>query len=629
MKFIIKVYIALFITILLSIVYLYKSLYQTETSLNKNMEALFVAQAREIASNISQHLHSHIHHDAYLELKAQPKLRENMEHSLMTVITDCYKYVYVLYRDKAGNYRFLLDGSKTDKGEFGEKFSVMSPKWDEVYKSQKSAIIYQDKLDTLWVTYLEPFIIDGRTEAIIAIDFSVGFPKNVKAATEPMRDILIYIFVLIGLLLLILLYQTILNYKTKKESFIDPLTQVYNRHYLREFLDSINNDSYQLIMFDIDYFKKVNDHYGHDAGDYILKEVANLIKNEIRLDDVLVRFGGEEFLVFIKKEKKNADVVIHIAERIRYNLEKEEFSFNDMKIFLTLSAGIALHLEHFTSIHEAIKHADNMLYIAKREGRNRVVYSKSDTYKHLNIREINDIKEAIETDNLFCEFQPIYNVRSKKIAKYEALVRLRDNDGGVVYPKEFLETIAHTAVYRDMTKAILNSVFETIKQESVYISLNLNFSDILDDNIFELIIDELTSHSSIAEWLTIELLEYEPLDENRIVKKRLEEIKRYGVKIAIDDFGSGYANYDIFNFVPVDIIKIDALLIKKIDKSELSYSIVKSIATLAKELNVEVVAEFVASKEILDIIEELDITYAQGFYLAKPQEEILHDDNTV
>ena len=623
MKFIIKVYIALFITILLSIVYLYKSLYATEAELNKNMEDLFITQAREIASNISQHLHKHLHHNAYLELKKQPKLRESMEHSLTTVITDCYKYVYVLYRDKEGNFRFLLDGSKKDKGEFGEKFSVMSPKWDYVYKTQQSAIIYQDKVNTLWVTYLSPFVIDGKTEAIIAIDFSVGFPKSVKAATEPMRDVLIYIFVAIGLLLLILLYQTILNYKTKKESFVDPLTQVYNRHYLREFLNNIDSDSYQIIMFDIDYFKKVNDHYGHDAGDYILQEVANHIRNEIRIDDILVRFGGEEFLLFIKKDNKNINMAIEIAQRIRANLEQEEFIFNDMKIYLTLSAGIALHLEHFKSINEAIKHADNMLYIAKREGRNRVVFSASNKSEHLNIREINDIKEAIETKNLFCEFQAIYDVKTRRVAKYEALVRLRDHDGTIIYPKEFLETVVHTAVYRDMTKAILNIVFETIKRESVYISLNLNFSDILDDNIFELIIDELHSHENMAQWLTIELLEYEPLDENEIVKKRLQKIKNYGVKIAIDDFGSGYANYDIFNFVPVDIIKIDALLIKKIDKSELSYSIVKSIATLAEELDIEVVAEFVASKEIFDVIEELGITYAQGFYFAKPEEKII------
>jgi len=631
MKFLIKIYLFVFVGILLSMIYLYTLLYQTESKLNNNMEALFLKQAKEIASNISNHLHEYIHHDTYTELKNQPQLREQIEHSLTTAITSNYQYVYILYRDKNGDFHYLLDGSKNDKGEFGETFRVMSPKWDQAYDSQKRTIIHQTDVDILSLTYLQPFVVDGKTEAIIAIDFSVNFPQSIKEATKPMREILIYIFIAIGLLLIVLLYQIVLNYKIKKDSLIDPLTQIYNRHYLRDFLNKIRTNRYQLIMLDIDFFKKINDNYGHDAGDYVLKNVAKLIKNEVRTEDILVRFGGEEFLLFIKRDKNNDKLAIEVAQRIRKKLEKKEFDFNGAKINVTVSAGITLHLDHFKSINDAIKHADNMLYIAKREGRNKVIFIKPEENalrRNYELQEINDIKEAIENKDLFCQFQAIYDIENNYIVKYEALVRLREKNKTIIYPKEFISTIAHTAIYRDMTKVVLEIVLRTIQEKKVYISINMNFSDILDDSIYIMILNALQEQSQLAKWLTIELLEYEPLNENRIVKERLFEIKTYGVKIAIDDFGSGYANYDVFNFIPVDIIKIDASLIKNINKTKTAYSIVKSIAALAEELNIEVVAEYVDSKEILDTLKILNIRYAQGFYLAKPIREIEEHDNT-
>jgi EAL domain-containing protein (putative c-di-GMP-specific phosphodiesterase class I) len=159
--------------------------------------------------------------------------------------------------------------------------------------------------------------------------------------------------------------------------------------------------------------------------------------------------------------------------------------------------------------------------------------------------------------------------------------------------------------------------------KKIAISINLNFSDILDNNIYKLIITELQKYKKLASWLTIELLEYELIEEISIVQKRLFEIKRYGVKIAIDDFGSGYANYSIFKLLPIDILKIDGSLIKDIDTSEISYKITHSIVLLAKELEITTVAEFVHSASVLETIKKLDVDEAQGFYLAKPSPNIL------
>jgi EAL domain-containing protein (putative c-di-GMP-specific phosphodiesterase class I) len=152
--------------------------------------------------------------------------------------------------------------------------------------------------------------------------------------------------------------------------------------------------------------------------------------------------------------------------------------------------------------------------------------------------------------------------------------------------------------------------------------VNLNFSDILDNTIYNTILQELKTHKELTKWLTIELLEYEVLQEVSLIQERLLKIKSFGVKIALDDFGSGFANYTVFQTLPLDILKIDGSLIKDIDSSDVSYKITHSISILARELGITTVAEFVHSKEVLEVVEELQIDQAQGFYLAKPSAEI-------
>ena len=378
-------------------------------------------------------------------------------------------------------------------------------------------------------------------------------------------------------------------------------------------------------MLDIDHFKKVNDTYGHRIGDYILRDVAAIIKEEIRSSDVLVRYGGEEFLIFIKNDK-DPKLARSIAQRIRKRIEKTTFRYDDVEIHLTVSMGITLLPKHFKNISEAIKNADEMLYIAKKEGRNRViskrVYDANEEVVQQNKLRINEVKNAIEEGRIVCHYQPIFNAKTAKISKYEALVRLVDEEGELVYPGSFLEMILHTNLYTQMTKNILEIVFETIREKRVKIGVNLNFSDILNDDIFKMIIEELQKHKKVASWLVLELLEYEALEANESFTRKIKEIKSYGVNIAIDDFGSGFANYKIFQMMPIDVIKIDGSLIQNLDSSDVAQTIVKSIVVLTNELGIETVAEFVHSKAVMEKAKELGVTHLQGFYLAKPSAKI-------
>jgi len=621
-----QLYSFIFVSIVLAIAYLFFSTAQIQQILNENVESIFIKEAKSFAQNINNNIKTVIKEDPYRELKENQALQKKMEHALSIIINDTFKYIFVLYRDSNGNYRYLLDGSKEDKAHFNQRLSVDKKLWSSVYDTKVPLIINQKELDNLWITYLKPVVLNNKTVAIIAIDFSTQLPQSIYNAIEPLNKIFIYIFIAIGLLIVILIYQSIRSIKIKKESITDPLTQAYNRNYLRDLLSNIDITKYQIMMLDIDHFKQVNDNYGHKTGDYILASSAKIMQNEIRDEDILIRFGGEEFLIFIKKSSVNSYLAYNIAQRIRKKIEESRFSYEDKELQITISVGVSCQPEHFKTVSLAIKYADEMLYKAKREGRNQVIsQSTNDTtlLKKTNTKSINDVKEALEEQRVVCFFQAIYNAESLTVVKYEALVRIKEKDGSITSPADFLESITYTNVYNDLTKSVLESVFTQIKEKKIQISTNLNFSDILDNKIFDLIIHELELHKELSSWLIIELLEYELIEEITIVQSRLLRIKEYGVKIAIDDFGSGYSNYSIFKLLPIDILKIDGSLIKDIDMSETSYKITHSIILLAKELGITTVAEFVHSKEVLETVKMLHIDEVQGFYLAKPSPNIL------
>lgn len=615
-----KFYVATIVAIVLIVAYMFVSINKIQEKLQKNVENIFISEARSLACNIEKSVKTSFPDGLFPYAFSEHDKRTHLEEDLRFFITPLFRYVYVLYRDKNGNYRYFVDGSEgDDKGEFKQKFDVDKTKWDRVYNSGKE-LIFRQNLDTVRVTLLHPILYNGKTQAIVAIDFSLELPAKVAETIEPFKTLFIYIFIAIGIFVLIVLIQIYTNIKIKKESYTDPLTGAYNRNFLRDFLNRKDINSYAILMVDIDHFKQINDSYGHKVGDFILKEMVRILKQQLRQNDIIVRFGGEEFLIFLKNEHNDEKEILKIAQRLHSSIEKHNFVYKGLVLKVTVSIGINFHPRHFKTQNEAIKHADKLLYAAKRSGRNKIVSDTNEiTSSDPAKKSVYETKEALEDGRIECYYQPIYDVKTNEIVKYEALARMVDKEGAVLTPYFFLEDILHTNLYNEITKLIVQNVFKTIARTSNAISLNLNFSDILDDNLFGIIIDEIQKNKELADKLTIELLEYELLENYQLVKKNIEAIRSYGVKIALDDFGSGYSNYAIFKEIKIDIIKIDGTIIKEIDTSEVLFDIARSIVVLADALDIDIVAEFVHSKNVYEKVKELGIRYAQGFYLGKPE----------
>ncbi|WP_297442594.1 EAL domain-containing protein [Sulfurimonas sp.] len=603
------------VLLLFVLVYLYVRLGDFELQAKKNIESVIIKNTSYFIENVEKNIKQHVKSNLYKSLKSNPQLRKELETNMGMLITPSFKYIYVLYRDSAGKYRYLLDGSKEEKGLFDMKFDIDTQAWDSVYLSKEKKIVTQDDVSSIWITTLYPIVYDGEVQGVIALDFSTSLFQYISKVLSPLKDIFLYVFVATFSLLVVILYQMFLQLKTKRESITDPLTKAYNRVYLRDLVEKINLYNYDVAMLDLDHFKKVNDNFGHDMGDYVLVNFVKLLQKSIRSKDIIIRFGGEEFLLFLYKEKKKESQATEVMQRVLKTVSQYNFVYENSSLQITCSAGLVKEAFKYNSVQQVIKKADERLYSAKSRGRNRIV--ESDISACVDRLSLGAVKQALDEERLLCHFQPIFTLSTKKIAKYEALVRLRGEGEKLYYPNQFLDTIEGTNVYRDLTKNVLEIVFEKIAEHQIAMSMNLNLSDIIDNSIYEMLIKELEASKSLAQFLTIELLEYESL-ANDILLDRIVAIKSYGVKIALDDFGSGYSNFSIFENLPIDIIKIDGSLVKNIDNSKTSYIIVESIARLAKRLGLVVIAEFVHSKAVLDVLEELDVRCGQGFYLGKP-----------
>ena len=608
----------LFVVILIG--FMYMTIQETQKELNTNITTSYLNHVKQIANNIDAYLHTYIQKDIYATLKKDVHLRDQLQKGLELVVADPYKYVYILYRDPKGHYRYLLDGSHDEKGFFDQKFDVNLQAWNRAYTSGADTIITHKNSPFLSLTYLHPLRFAKKVEAIAAIDFTTELPQDIKQILAPLQKEITSIFAIFALFSTLLALQLYLYYKTRKSSFIDPLTHVYNRSFLKPFLESIDPSKYAIVMVDIDHFKKINDTYGHKAGDYVLQSVSDILKKNLRNHDVIIRYGGEEFLLFLYDPSRNPNRIIATVERLRKTLQTTPLHYEGHTINVTASFGITLRPDHFRSLNEAIKYADEKLYHAKRTGRNRIEYSDNKE-KNIDDDVLHIVQTALDNDKILCYYQPIYDIATKTPQKYEALVRL-EKDGKILYPGNFLEHIAYTTLYTRLTKRILEIVFTTIAQHQKHISINLNFSDISDNVIYTMIQDTIKANRSWAHFLTIELLENEPLRDSSLMREKLQNFKELGITIAIDDFGSGYSNFEIFRHLPIDILKVDGTIIKSITTSKISLSMAKAIILFAKENGIETVGEFVENEEIFNLLQQLGFDYAQGYYLSRPLAEL-------
>ncbi|HHD72468.1 MAG TPA: bifunctional diguanylate cyclase/phosphodiesterase, partial [Epsilonproteobacteria bacterium] len=403
----------------------------------------------------------------------------------------------------------------------------------------------------------------------------------------------------------------------------DLLTGLYSRKQFEEVQGTFEQPT--LILININHFKHVNDFYGSAVGNAILTEMALLIRQPIleAYSPEYFRLGGDDFGVVIHAVE--AERAMQLATTLKKTIESYIFVVDEIDIYITVSAVINRHVP-------LLENADLLLKQAKGRYRDTIaVYSDHLELKEnarMNIDVTREVKEALESKGIIAWFQPIVDLQSGKTVKFEALARMKTADGTVKGPAQFLSVAKKTPYYYRITRMMIQHVFEAMQDTSYYFSVNIGMRDLEDEKLMDVLRETLTQNSHFAHRLEIELLESEELDDLRLVRTLIEELKALGCTIAIDDFGSGYSNFSYIMNLNADVLKIDGSLISTMLENEISYQTVKTIADFAKNMGLAVVGEFVATKETAAALKKMGICCGQGYYFAKPSERLSEPDIT-
>ena len=402
----------------------------------------------------------------------------------------------------------------------------------------------------------------------------------------------------------------------ENQFYTDSLTNLNNRISLIETLDS--NQESLLMIINIDQFQQINDLYGDDVGNEILILFTQYMKEMLPKNQKLYRLHADEF-AYLSCDEMDIKEFEELATFLIDSTKKHKFSTSankDMSIRITVGISYGYDL--------LLPHADIALKIAKKENKHQLTYDDSMQEKQqyeMNISWTNRLNRAIEENKIVALFQPIVDCQTNETVKYECLMRMKDDNGKFISPIHFLELAKKNKVYQQLTQAILKDTFEMFKDKDYKFSVNLSLEDILDTEITSYIYEKI-KNADIANRMVVEIIESEGIENFIPVSKFIQTVKEYGVEVSIDDFGTGYSNFEYLIQLNVDYIKIDGSMIKNLDTDNNSKMVVQTIVEFAKKMGIKTVAEYVYSKEIYEIVKDLEIDFAQGYYFGQPLRKI-------
>lgn len=400
-----------------------------------------------------------------------------------------------------------------------------------------------------------------------------------------------------------------------KKMTTDPLTHLYNRVKLYEACN--DNDNKALILIDIIGFSSINDNYGYETGDMVLKEFAAFLFTMYHEDFNVYHLENDLFALTLNAE--NINDIFNTVKQIQEDILKLNIITNSFNKTLDISIGVACQSEN-----NILRRAELALKEARSIGINKIQYYSEDLKILKKLKNTNYwgpiIKDALKNDDIVVNYQPIYDLKTKQIEKYELLMRLV-HEGEEYLPAKFLDAAHDTGQMYDIFKYMFSRACYLAEKKDMKFSVNIGDTEFEYDDIIDFITGKIEVHKINPALLSLEILEYNSIGNNTVIKDKIIKIHELGVRIAIDDFGIHCSNFGQMQDLPIDIIKIDGSFIKNLPESENSKIVVKTIQTYAKEKKIKLVAEYVCAKNVLENILELGIEYGQGYYLCEPLNE--------
>ncbi|NKQ40376.1 MAG: EAL domain-containing protein [Sulfurovum sp.] len=587
----------------------------------ENLQTIEINKAKQYAEKIANYIQNNSCTPISSCLDNSIANKRALDKILHAFQSDNFTNLFVLYRDQKNNFRFLLDSSQDDQAEYKSVFFPESKEFNLIYDTGKPKLIEQSgNVKEVWLSLLHPIMDSNQTKALLVLDLSEKYGNSLKNFNSPLQNIILYLQLFTLFSIIFLAYIIYDSYKLKKSVLVDSLTSARTKLYRKEYFEEHQARKYNFILIDIDKFIQINDRFGRSIADRVLKEFVSYIRSVMPMNATIIRNHGAEFLLMIKK----SDVDIARFSHILFdNLSSKKYYIADNIISFSVSMCAVQTPAEVKSFYDIEHIMDKKLLEIKSLGKDRLAILNDISHTDIKYKNIDHIKQAIDDNKLTCLFQPIYHSESKEIYKYEALVRIIDEDdpSRLIPPFYFMDLIRESVHYIRLSKWVIANAFRLLRENPTdRISVNLDLADLYNEEMIHIIQQEIQENKDLANRLTFEILEHQEIKDFDRIDMIFKQLKQFGSSIAIDDFGSGYANFGYIAKLDIDILKIDGSLIKVLDDSDTKMkTIIKLINDMGTSQNIKIVAEHVSSKKIYDILLELNVEFLQGFYLGKPK----------
>ncbi|MBU0719986.1 EAL domain-containing protein [bacterium] len=413
-------------------------------------------------------------------------------------------------------------------------------------------------------------------------------------------------------------------------AYYDGLTNLLNRSYFLNMLNNLiaqnNRHKHHFAIFyaDLDDFKEINDTLGHAAGDEVLKHFAKLLKYKLRIEDIVSRLGGDEFAI-ISPDTTTPENALEIANKI-IEISKTPVFINGKNITINISIGIALYPDDGENEQALLAAADLAMYKSKENGKNQATLFQDDMQKEANkrvhLRE--DLKNAILNNEFLLQYQPKVDANTKKISGFEALIRWKHPQRGLIPPYEFIPIAEESGLIIPMTQWIFKEVndvcgrFKKLYKGTFSIAVNISAKHFQDQSLIEQIRFNISEKWIQEGCIELEVTESAVMGDIEMAKEQLNALHKLGVKVSLDDYGTGHSSLAYLKHLPIDTIKIDKSFIDGVPHDRQDCAITYSVIQLADMLGLSTIAEGVENEKQALYLASLGVDYIQGYFYYKP-----------